>query len=167
LERCSVCGSELLAEDLGTISLKDTLLFFAVLLLIAINIAPVWSSDQIYGKAIFFLQRLGIFLPESVGEAAQYRSLLSNVIDIYQSLNVIYYLLIALIAFLFIFNYVRGKQKAAGFPRITWLILGFALLVFPLTNLAISWSMFFTPGVLGTTIAAFIVIFAGIIDTRN
>lgn len=164
LSRCSVCGSEIVREETASISLKDTLLFFAILLLIALNIAPVWSSDQIHGKAIFFLQRLGVLLPESLSEAARYRSMISSVIDVYHTLHLVYYLTIALLAFLFVFDRVRVKQGFTGFPRKIWLFLGFVLLVFPLINLVVSWSMFFTPGVIGTIIAALIILFAGIID---
>jgi hypothetical protein len=162
--RCNTCGNPLTWEETAAVSLKDTLLFFAILLLIALNIAPVWSSDQIYGKAIFFLQRLGVFLPESLTEAEQYRSMVSGVIDIYHTLNLVYYLTIALIVFILIFDRIRDKRGFPSFNRRIWLFLGSALLVFPLTNLVISWNMFMTPGVIGTTIASLIVIFAGVID---
>jgi predicted nucleic acid-binding Zn ribbon protein len=165
--RCNVCGHELSREVTASVSLKDTLLFFAVLLLVALNIAPVWSSDQIYGKAIFFIQKLGIILPKSASEAEQYRSMISNVINVYHTLNLVYYITIALVAFLFIFDWMRGKQGFVGFPKVVWLILGLALLLFPFANLVVSWNMFFSPGVIGTSIAAFIILFAGIISRKN
>jgi len=162
--RCSACGNQLVWETTSLISLQDTLLFFAVMLLIALVLAPVWPGDQIFGKAIFFLRSLGFFLPETLSEAEKYRSMVSNVIGVYHTLNIVYYLTIALVTFLLVFNRVRVSRGLPGFDKRVWLVLGLALLVFPFANLVISWNMFLTPGVIGTTIAALIVLFAGLIE---
>jgi hypothetical protein len=146
------------------ISLQDSLIFFAILLLIALVLAPVWRSDQIFGSAIIFLRKLGLFLPGSVAEAAQYRSFVTRIINVYQSLNIVYYLTISMVAFLFIVNRIRLSSGIPTFSNKVWMVLGIALLVFPIANLVISLNMFLTAGVIGTTLAAIIVICAGVID---
>ena len=158
---CHSCGRLLKPGTAGLISLKDTLLFGAILLLVAMAIAPVWPKEQIYGKSIQFLVHLGLVLPSNASEAANFRQQMMNVVQLYQGLNLLHYITISAFILLFGIHAIRMRKQALGYSNTVWVVLGLLLLVFPAVNLVISWSMFLSPGVLGTAIASIVVLFAG------
>jgi hypothetical protein len=147
-------------RDARLVSLRDSLLFGAILLLVALAIAPIWPKEQVYGESIQFLVKLGAALPGSPGEAAFFRDRMMNVVDLYQGLNLLHYLLIFLLIFLYGIHLYRLRKQAPGFRGTVWFVLGALLLVFPAVNLALSWSMFLNPGVLGTALASVLVLVA-------
>ena len=158
---CHSCGRLLIPGTAGLISLKDTLLFGAILLLVAMAIAPVWPKEQIYGKSIQFLVHLGLLLPSTASEAALFRQQMMNVVQLYHGLNLLHYITISAFILLFGIHAIRMRKQALGYSNTVWVVLGLLLLVFPAVNLVISWSMFLSPGVLGTAIASIVVLFAG------
>jgi hypothetical protein len=160
---CWYCRRELAPQQIEAVSLKDTLLFVAMLVLVALSVAPVWPREQVYGKSIYFLSQLGILLPKSITEATQYRGLMMNLVQLYYSLNILHYIILASFILLFVIHWIRTRKHSPETNRKVWVVLGLLLLVFPAVNLLISWSLFLTPGVLGTAVASIAIVGAGVI----
>jgi hypothetical protein len=160
---CRYCGRPQVRRDPEVISLKDSLLFCAILLLVALAVAPVWPGDQIYGRSIAFLAQSGILLPGSTAEAARYRDLMMNIVQLYQGLNVLHYIMIVVFILLFASHWLRTHKQMESYTNRVWIVLGLLLLIFPAVNLVISWNMFLTTGVIGTLVASLVVVLAGLL----
>jgi hypothetical protein len=158
---CKSCGRLLIPGSTGLSGLKETLLFGAILLLISLAVTPVWPGEQIYGKSIQFLVHHGVSLPGNAGEAALFRQQMMNVVQLYQGINLLHYVTVSAFILLFGIHLIRMRKQLAGHGNTVWVVLGLLLLVFPIVNLVISWSMFLSPGVLGSSVAAIIVLIAG------
>jgi hypothetical protein len=160
---CRYCGREQSNRNPGAISLKDSLLFCAILLLLALAIAPIWPGEQIYGRAIAFLAQSGILLPGSTTEAAHYRDLMMNIVQLYQGLNILHYIMILVFILLFASHWLRIRKQMESYTNRVWIVLGLLLLIFPVVNLVISWNMFLSAGVIGTMVASSVVVLAGML----
>jgi hypothetical protein len=159
---CPGCGRSLKPRPANLISLKEALLFGAILVLIALAIAPVWPKEQIYGKSIHLLVNLGANLPSTRGEAAAFRQQMMNIVQLYQGINVLHNITLSVFGLLLGLHAIQARKYNLGFSNKVWVILGLLLLVFPAVNLIVAWSMFLTPGVLGTVAASIMVILAGV-----
>jgi hypothetical protein len=143
------------------IGLKDTLLFGAMMLMVALVFAPVWPKEQIYGKSILFLVQMGAVIPSSPGAAASFRQQMMNVVQLYQGLNLLHYLFLSAFILFFVVHLFRIHRKLPGYKDSTWISLGLLLMIFPAVNLVLSWSLFLSPGVLGTALAAIAMVISG------
>jgi hypothetical protein len=158
---CPSCGRPLKSGNSGLVSLKDALLFGAILLLVSMAIAPVWPKEQIYGKSIQFLLQLGWVIPKTPDGAAAFRHQMMNVVQLYQGINLMHYIFISAFVYLYVIHLFLISRQAFGYSNKVWIILGLLLMIFPAVNLVVSWSMFLSPGVLGTALASIFVVIAG------
>lgn len=165
---CPICGVTLRLHPLErTVRLQDTILFFAILVLVALNISPVWPSDLIHDQAIGLLTRFGYQLPRTVLEATQYKQVLRNAIELYKVLNIFQVVILVSIIGFFLFNYFQVRGNGPRLSGNTWIFLGSLLLVFPFANLILSWQLFYSMGVSGTIFASLLIIFSGFLELSN
>jgi hypothetical protein len=149
------------------IRLPDTIIFFAILLLVALNIAPDVNSDVINSKAIDFLSNYGYILPRTISEASHYRQVFWNLTELYKILNVFHYIILLSIIGFFLVNWFRMKGNHTRLSGKTWILFGLLLLVYPVANLFLSWQLVFSIGMVGTIFASFLIIFSGIRELPN
>lgn len=159
---CQNCGRPLGTAAVSGISgLKEILLFGAILLLVSLAATPVWPEGQIYGKSIQFLLNHGVSLPNNPAEATALRQQMMTIVQLYQGVKLLHNIAISAFILLFGAHLFRRSKHSKGYTNKIWVVLGLLLLVFPIVNLILSWSMFLSPGVLGTVAAALITVFAG------
>lgn len=165
---CPYCGISLnIPPSEGMIRLPDTIIFFAILLLVALNIAPDGNSDVIHSKAIDFLSNYGYILPRTISEASHYREVFWNLLELYEILNIFHYIILLSIIGFFLVNWFRMKGNRTRLSGKTWILFGLLLLVFPVAKLFLSWQLVFSIGMVGTIFASLLIIFSGIRELPN